>query len=192
MTNETLKISPYSKIKVQWSDRPENYSREAKSRIRNHFAKKYGVNKNNIDVFYNAVKLNEKGDVIEISGANIENITDISYQRSLMKEWLVREGKTVDFDRIVKLDELVNADLNLNDENLKRNNWSIKWLTIDNFLSFGKDNILNLNKLKGLTVVNSSPPNQSGKCIRSNTKINIEYNVEEIIKKIGFLPDELK
>ena len=54
-----ISISPYSKIKVQWSDRPENYSKEGKNKIKNHFAKKYGLNENNIDVIYNPVKFNE-------------------------------------------------------------------------------------------------------------------------------------
>ena len=37
MSTATLKkitIPPYSKVKVQWDDRPENYSRENKNKIR--------------------------------------------------------------------------------------------------------------------------------------------------------------
>lgn len=49
-------LSPNTKIKVVWSDRPENYSKEAKNKIKNHFASKYGVLKNNITVNYQAVK----------------------------------------------------------------------------------------------------------------------------------------
>ena len=33
-----VKISPYSKLKVYWDDRPENYSKEGKNKIRNHFS----------------------------------------------------------------------------------------------------------------------------------------------------------
>lgn len=158
-----IKISPYSKVKVQWNDRPENYSREAKSKVANHFAKKYGVARNNVNVVYTAVRLNDKGETVEITGANMENIMDANYQRALMKEWIARENKNVDFDRILKLDDLVNAELNLENNCMKRNSWSIKWITINNFLSFGEENVLNLNKLKGLTVVNSVPANQGGK-----------------------------
>lgn len=43
-TNTTL-ISPYSKIKVYWDDQPHNYSKEAKNKIKNYFANKYGVQK---------------------------------------------------------------------------------------------------------------------------------------------------
>lgn len=164
MANDVqLKISPYSKIKVYWDDRPENYSKEAKNRIRNHFAKKYGVNKNNIDVIYRPVKFTENGDIIEIDGASIENIMDVNYQRELMREWIKRENKTVDFDRIIKLDEKVSAELNLEDSQQQHKSWTIKWIRLDNFLSFGDDNFVPFNKLKGLTVVNSLPANQGGK-----------------------------
>lgn len=185
-------LPPNSKIKVHWSDRPENYSKEGKNRIRNHFAKKYGVIKNNIDVIYIPVKFGDNGDIIEISGANIENIMDINYQRALMKEWVKRENRTVDFDRILKLDDLINAELNLDNNDIKHNSWSIKWITINNFLSFGNENYIPFNKLKGLTVVNSVPSNQGGKCIRKNTNVKISFNPTEIIEKLGFLPDELK
>ena len=187
-----LNISPYSRVKVYWDDRPENYSKEGKNRVKNHFAKKYGLNKNNIDVIYRPVKYNEAGDVIEITGANIENIMDVTYQRELMKEWLKRENKTVDFNRILSLDDKVNGELNLEDTSARHTTWSIKWLMVDNFLSFGEQNYIPFNKLKGLTVVNSFPANQGGKCVRADTKVNIQFDKEEIIKKLGFLPDELK
>jgi DNA repair exonuclease SbcCD ATPase subunit len=158
-----IKISQYSKIKVYWDDRPENYSKEAKNKIINHFSKKYGVNKNNINVIYRPVKFNDNGDTIEINGATIENILDTTYQRELMKEWIKRENKNVDFNRLLKLDDKVNAELNIENEDVNNVTWSIKWVTINNFLSFGSDNYIPFNKLKGLTVVNSSPANQGGK-----------------------------
>ena len=165
MANDTtqLKISPYSKIKVYWDDRPENYSKEAKNRVRTHFAKKYGVNKNNIDVIYRPVKFAENGDVIEINGASIENIMDVNYQRELMREWIKRENKVIDFDRIIRLDEKVNAELNIEDTQQQHKSWSIKWIKLDNFLSFGDNNFVPFNKLKGLSIVNSVPSNQGGK-----------------------------
>ena len=95
---DKLRISPYSRIKVEWTDRPENYSKESKNKVRNYFANKYGVNKNNINVVYKPVKFNENGDAIEITGAGIENIMDVNYQRALMKELIVRDNKNVDFN----------------------------------------------------------------------------------------------
>lgn len=185
-------ISPYSKVKVEWVDRPENYSKEAKNRIKNHFANKYGVNKNNITVIYKPVRLNKNGDLIEITGAGIENIMDVSYQRALMKELIDRDGKKIDFNRIIALDDKVNGELNIDISEKQHRSWSIKWVMVNNFLSFGEENYVPLSKLKGLTVVNSNPSNQGGKCVRADTKVNIQFDKEEIIKKLGFLPDELK
>lgn len=166
MATDTLtktQISPYSKVKVYWDDRPENYSKEAKTKVRNYFANKYGVNKNNITVIYRPVKYTDKGEVIEINGANIENIMDVNYQRALMKELITRDGKNVDFDRIVALDDKVNGELNIDLNQTQHKTWSLKWLMVDNFLSFGDKNYMPFSKIKGLTIVNSVPANQGGK-----------------------------
>jgi len=160
---DKLRISPYSRIKVEWTDRPENYSKESKNKVRNYFANKYGVNKNNINVVYKPVKFNENGDAIEITGAGIENIMDVNYQRALMKELIVRDNKNVDFNRIIALDDKVNGELNIDLTQSQHMSWSIKWIMIDNFLSFGENNYIPFSKFKGLTVVNSIPGNQGGK-----------------------------
>ena len=168
MENNTLKqnqliVSPTGKAKVYWSDRPENYSKEGKAKVRAYFAKKYGIISTNINVQFKPIKVNENGDEIEIIGAGIENIMDISYQRALMKEVINRDGKIVDFDRIIALDNLVNGELNVDLTVSQHRAWSIRWIMIDNFLSFGSENYVPFDKLKGLTVVNSVPANQGGK-----------------------------
>ncbi len=160
---DTQLISQYSKIKVYWDDQPHNYSREAKNRIKNYFATKYGVNKNNINVIYRPVRKTDKGDMVEITGAGIENIMDISYQRALMKELIERDNKNVDFKRILALDERVNGELNIDLNNIQHKSWAIKWIMIDNFLSFGEQNYVPFSRLNGLTIVNSIPANQGGK-----------------------------
>jgi DNA repair exonuclease SbcCD ATPase subunit len=163
ITDNLNLLSPNAKIKIYWNDLPHNYSKDAKTKIKNYFASKYGFNKNNINIIYRPVKRTANGDVIEITGAGIENIMDVNYQRSLMKEYIDREGKNVDINRIVALDDKVNGELNIDLNNIQHNSWSIKWVMIDNFLSFGEQNYIPFTKLKGLTIVNSIPPNQGGK-----------------------------
>jgi DNA repair exonuclease SbcCD ATPase subunit len=162
-TLDKTMISTHSKIKVYWDDLPHNYSKDNKIKIRNYFASKYGVNRNNINVVYRPVKKNEKGELIEISGAGIENIMDVNYQRALMKEIIERDGKVIDFDRIIALDNKVNGELNVDLNSSQHKTWSMKWLMVNNFLCFGEDNYVPFSKLKGLTVVNSVPANQGGK-----------------------------
>lgn len=156
-------LSPNSKIKVVWADRPENYSKEAKNKIKNYFTSKYGVLKNNISVTYQPVKKNDKGEIIELQGAKIENIMDLNYQRILMKELITRDNIVIDFDRIIALDNKVNGEINIDQSAKPLSTWTLKWLMIDNFLSYGEKNYLSMSKLKGLTVVNSIPVNQGGK-----------------------------
>lgn len=163
---ETNKVSipPYAKIKVYWDDKPENYSRESRARVKKYFSKKYGIPTQNINVVYRPVKIDKSGKEIKIDGATIDNIMSVPYQRSLFKEWLTREGKDdVDFDRIIALDDKVNAELEFDLEEKLHRKYKLSWLMVNNFLSFGKDNYFPVDKYKGFTVINSQPANQGGK-----------------------------
>lgn len=163
MEKEKIKISNGAKIRVYWSDKPENYSKDNRNKIKKYFAQKYGVPSQNINVVYKPTKINKNGDLIEIDGATIDNIMNIPYQRELFREWLDRENKDVDFNHIIALDDKINAELELADTVEKNKKYKLKKLALNNFLSFGKNNILNIDELEGLTVVNSIPQNQGGK-----------------------------
>jgi hypothetical protein len=52
--------------------------------------------------------------------------------------------------------------------------------------------VIDFDLCNGITVVESNPPNFGGKCIRYDTDIDVEFNVDYIVNKLGFLPDELK
>jgi len=158
-----ITIPKYAKIKVYWDDRPENYSRQAKLNVRNYFSTKYGVNKNNINVIYRPIKIGKNGEVIQISGAGIENILDRNYQVELMKKWFEREGKDIDFKRILDLDRKVNDSLDNQAEIVNNRSWELKWLYVDNFLCFGEKNFASFGNLNGLNIITSEPPNQGGK-----------------------------
>jgi DNA repair exonuclease SbcCD ATPase subunit len=158
-----IEIPEYAKLKVYWDDRPENYSRESKLKVRNYFSKKYNVDKNNINVIYRAVKTGTNGEMIEITGAGVDNIMDREYQVKLMHEWYTREGKTVDFDRLIALDTKVNGSLSSAYEGTTHRSWDLKWLYIDNFLCFGDSNFVSFGNLDGLNIVTSEPLNQGGK-----------------------------
>lgn len=158
-----INVPQNARIKVYWSDAPENYSREAKNRVQKYFSKKYGVDKNNIQVEYRPIKIGNDGKLIHIEGSSIENIMDINYQRKLFNEWITRNNKTVDIERLYALDSKVNGELNMSEQEIVGKRYSIKWITLNNFLSFGENNVLPVGRFKGLTVVNSSPSNASGK-----------------------------
>jgi len=158
-----LIIPQNARIKVYWDDRPENYSRENRNRVQKYFSTKYDVDKSKINVVYRPIKISDNGDVIEISGAGIENIMNVSYQRELFKEWINREGKEVNFEKIIALDDKINSALELDPDVKPHKKYVLKWLTLNNFLSFGDNNYFPVDRFKGLTVVNSTPQNQGGK-----------------------------
>jgi len=187
-----LLIPNNAMIRVYWDDKPEMYSKEDRNKVRNYFSNKYGVPKNQINVIFRPIKINENGDTVEMSGVGIDNIMDINYQHQLFKEWIKRENITVDFDRIISLDKKVNEDIKFKSEDYNYKSWKLKYLMLDNFLSFGDKNDIDFNKLNGINVVTSLPLNQGGKCVRSNTEVVIQFSRGDIIDKLGFLPGKLK
>jgi DNA repair exonuclease SbcCD ATPase subunit len=161
--NDTMYVPSNAKIKVYWDDTTENYTREAKNRIRSHFSKKYGVNRKNVNVIFRPFKIDENGNTIDMCQAGIDNIMDINYQRKLFKEWLEREKKVVDFDRLIALDDKVNSALKIEEFSTRQRKWNLKWLKINNFLCFGNNEPVYFSRLKGITLVISEPKNQGGK-----------------------------
>lgn len=160
---ERIKVAPKAQLYVYWSDLPEKYSREDRNKVRNYFASKYNVPKNNINVIFQPLKLNEKGEKIEITGAGIDNILDVNYQQQLFKQWIEREKKTVDFDRLLALDAKVNESINFSENTFTHRTWSLKQLAINNFLCFGENVNIPFTKLRGLSMVTSEPKNMGGK-----------------------------
>jgi len=159
-----LQIPQNAKIKVYWSDYPENYSRESRTRVKKYFGSKYGIDSQSINVVYKPIKRNTSGDIVEIDGANIENIMSTHYQRELFKEWLTREGKEdFDFKRILTLDDKVNGELDIDIDAEIHKKYRLKWMMVNNFLSYGENNYFPVDRFKGFTVVNSTPANQGGK-----------------------------
>ena len=162
-TNILGMMPPNAKIKVYWDDTTDNYTREAKNRVRAHFSKKYGVNRKNVNVIFRPIKIDEHGNTIDMCQAGIDNINDTGYQRQLFKEWLDREKKVVDFDRLIALDDKVNSALKIEEFSTRQRKWNLKWLKINNLLCFGDNEPIYFNKLKGITLVVSEPKNQGGK-----------------------------
>ena len=87
MEKKEIKVNKNGKVKVYWSDYPENYSRESRNRVKKYFSVKYDIAPQNINVIYKPSKRNSSGELVEIDGANIESIMSTEYQRKLFKEW---------------------------------------------------------------------------------------------------------
>jgi DNA repair exonuclease SbcCD ATPase subunit len=161
---EPVVIPSKAQIKVYWDDFPENNSYEGKKRVKTYFSEKYNIPQENINVVFRAKKRDTEGKEVSIEEGVIDNIMDINYQRDLFKQWLDREKIEVDLDRLIKLDDKVNEILKTKkDTDYRYRRWFIKNIEINNFLSFGDDNLVDYNKLNGVNLVTSNPTNTGGK-----------------------------
>ena len=165
-TKKLVSVPSKAQIRVDWQDYPENRTIESVNRVKTYFSEKYGVPKALIKINFIPILKNSSGKVVDITDGLIDNIMDTAYQRGLFREWLKLNDVTVDYERLCRLDDKINEILiDKEEEDIRYRRWSIKKLWINNFLSFGENNVIEYKNLDGLTVVNSIPANQGGKTI---------------------------
>lgn len=174
-------------IQVVWEDTAENFTQERIKSVKQYFYKKYGST--NVNVITKVKTTDDTQQTIDVS----VNIMDKNYQRELIKSLL--ESKSLDqyYDKVMNIDLAVENKMAADEVEItpfKR--WYIKKIEFSNFLSYGENQVIDFDKCNGITVVESDPPNFGGKCIRSNTEIEIEYDTDYISNLIGFIPEELK
>lgn len=178
--------NPY--VQVVWEDTAENFTQEKIKSVKHYFQKKYASS--NVNVI-TKVKQTSSDDIqsVDISF----NILDQNYQKELIRSILINKSQEDQFENILNIDSQVENKLALNDSEVTPfKKWFIKKIEFSNFLSYGDDQVLDFDKCDGITVIESDPPNFGGKCVRYNTDIEIEFDVDYIVSKLGYLPDELK
>jgi DNA repair exonuclease SbcCD ATPase subunit len=143
-------------IKVTWEDTPENFTQEKIKRLKSYFKKKY--NSDRITIVTRVSGIGNSNNPQTVT----ENVTDVEYQKSMVKEFLKEQEVNVDWDKLVKLDNRIEENLHL-DENTQNKKWFIKWIEFSNFLSFGEDNRIDFLNYPGITAVDSNPANFGGK-----------------------------
>lgn len=148
-------------IKVMWDDIPENFTQEKIKRVRSYFQRKY--NSRNVTVIPRAIDRNASGELdIDVD----KNVMDTEYQTNLMSQFVKNNDMGVDLELLKRLDHKVNLKLSegvTNKTQYKR--VYVKSIKFSNFLSFGKDNTLDVTKLGGITVIDSNPANFGGKSV---------------------------
>jgi len=151
-------VNPY--IQVVWEDTPDNFTQERIKRVRAYFTKKY--NSTNVNVV-TKVKTEEA----EIQSVDVSmNILDENFQRSLMKKFLEANGLEKYYDRVVEMDKQVEASVAEQKADITPfKKWYIKKIEFSNFLSFGDNQVLDFDKINGISTVESNPPNFGGKTV---------------------------
>jgi len=182
----TILDNPY--VQVVWEDLPENFTQEKIKSVRHYFQKKY--NSTNVNV----ITKNKIVEQVETNNVDISfNIFDKNYQLELVKSYLISKGDEKIIDEIIKIDSMVDNRLSLNENDVTPfKKWYIKNIEFSNFLSYSENQKIDFEKCSGVNVVESNPKNFGGKCLRGKTEIEVGFNIDDIINKLGFLPEELK
>ena len=150
--------NPY--IQVVWEDTPENFTQERIKRVRTYFQKKYSSTNVNV---VTKVKT-EEGELQSIDVSM--NILDENYQKELIVKFLENNNLKEYSNEVLKLDDSVeNAIASDKAEVTPFKKWYIKKIEFSNFLSFGDGQILDFDKIKGISTVESNPPNFGGKTV---------------------------
>lgn len=163
MMSTKIKIGQNSKVNIKWNVLPLDYSRDGEANIIAKMSQKYGIPKDNIKVEACFINKNKDGQDTSFGSEIVSNINDPIFQRNLFKQYLnEKDIKDYDFNKIVEIDNLINTYIDY-DKYDKNKHYSIKWIKWSNFMSYGSDNFVDFNDLKGLVLLTSDPANQGGK-----------------------------
>jgi DNA repair exonuclease SbcCD ATPase subunit len=148
-------------IQVVWEDLPENFTQDKIKSVKHYFSKKY--NTTNINVLTKAkVVQTEEMQSIDVS----MNISDVNYQLDLLKNFIESKGHKEKIDDILSINKMVENKMNGEEENQSQfKKWYIRNIEFSNFLSYGENQKLDFDKLNGIVVVESDPPNFGGKTV---------------------------
>lgn len=152
--------NPY--VQVVWEDTPENFTQEKLKSVKAYFQKKYSTT--SVNVITKLKKTEEVQDNVDVT----INIMDENYQHDLIKSILQSKSQETLYEDILKIDSAVNNKMIAEqDEIASFKKWYIKKIEFSNFLSYGENQHINFEKLGGITVIESDPPNFGGKTVLS-------------------------
>jgi len=153
--------NPY--VQIVWEDSPENFTQERIKRVKTYFSKKY--NTSNVNVVLKTLFQQEDEDTTVDTSFNI---LDKNYQLDVVKNYLTQKGLENSYNDIVEINNIVENNLVLNNPDISPfKKWYIKKIEFSNFLSYGEDQVLDYELLRGITTVESEPKNFSGKSVLS-------------------------
>jgi DNA repair exonuclease SbcCD ATPase subunit len=153
--------NPY--VQIVWEDSPENFTQERIKRVKTYFSKKY--NTSNVNVVLKTLFQQEDEDTTVDTSFNI---LDKNYQLEVVKNYLTQKGLENSYNDIVEINNIVENNLVLNNPDISPfKKWYIKKIEFSNFLSYGEDQVLDYELLRGITTVESEPKNFSGKSVLS-------------------------
>jgi DNA repair exonuclease SbcCD ATPase subunit len=160
--NHDLKVDTFENpyIQVVWEDTPDNFTQERIKRVRAYFEKKY--NSKNVNVVTKVKVSDDEVQSVDVS----MNILDENFQKDLITKYLKIHELSDDEKDILEFNEVVENKVSADKSDITPfKKWYINKIEFSNFLSFGDNQVLDFNKVKGITAVESNPPNFGGKTV---------------------------
>ena len=150
-------------IQVVWEDLPENFTQDKIKSVKHYFQKKY--NTTNVNVLTKAKNV----ETHEMQSIDVSvNISDSNYQLDLLKKFVDAKGYSNYQDDVLSINKMVENKMSEEEGNQSQfKKWYIRNIEFSNFLSYGENQKLDFDKLSGIVVVESDPPNFGGKTILS-------------------------
>jgi DNA repair exonuclease SbcCD ATPase subunit len=150
-------------IQVTWEDYSENFTTDKIKSVKHYFQKKYKTT--NVNVLTKAKNVQEETEqVVDVS----MNIMDTNYQVDLLKQYLKSKNYEDYTDKILSHNNVVENKMKENESEVTSfKKWYIRNIEFSNFLSYGDNQRLDLDKCNGITVIESNPPNFGGKTVLS-------------------------
>jgi len=150
-------------IQVVWEDLQENFTQDKMKSVKHYFQKKY--NTTNVNVVTKVKNIDtETMQTVDVS----VNIADVNYQLDLLKKFLESKGYGEHLKEVLDLNQMVGNKMKEEDvDTTQFKKWYIRNIEFSNFLSYGENQRLDFDKLNGIVVVESDPPNFGGKTVLS-------------------------
>ena len=161
MTNGIDLYNHENHIRVYWEDTLDNYSKSNEKRIEKYFEDKYKTNK--VKVVFKPIMNSGNSVAVDMRADASELVLDDVYQKNLIDKFLIDNNIQINKAYLDKLDVTVSADLgDYKDQSNRYKSFKILSIEFSNFLSYGENNVVNINK-PGITSIVSNPANFSGK-----------------------------
>ena len=148
-------------IQVVWEDLSENFTQDKIKSVKHYFQKKY--NTTNVNVLTKAK--NVETDTMQSIDVSV-NISDPNYQLDLLKKFIESKGYADHQEKVLSINKMVENKMSEEEGNQAQfKKWYIRNIEFSNFLSYGENQKLDFDKLNGIVVVESDPPNFGGKTV---------------------------
>jgi len=129
---------------------------------------------------YLTIEINHTKEInkANISDVHIENVVDLNVQKKILKEYLQSfpNMESDAIEEVMQVHESMYNNFTTNEfDHYKGLNWDIKRMKFSNVFSYGEDNVINFDKLRGLTGIFSA--NASGKSSLLYTILTAFFNM---------------